>query len=341
MKSSKSSMTSLFAAGCVVAGLAASIIFGQSTPDTVDAHRNAARAAARDDLKGVYDIACPSVTPAAPAAAPARGGAARGAAAPTPRPDPPREQWYAEPAKVFDNLYFIGTKVHGSWAVTTSDGIIVIDTLYNYATEPEIADGLKKLGLDPSKIKYVVITHGHGDHDGGAKFLQDQFHPHLIMSAADWDLTERDTRNPKPQRDMVATDSEKLKLGDTTLTLYITPGHTAGTISTLVPVKDLGQPHLAVEWGGTAISVRTPIAMLEAYVKSAERFRDVAVGAGADVIITNHTVFDSTLAKLDALKNRKAGDPNPYVVGKETVNRYLTVAEECGKATLLAAKAQQ
>src|SRR5580693_5845849 len=100
MKSSKSSMTSLFAAGCMVAGLAASIIFGQSTPDTVDVHRNAARAAARDDLKGVYDIACPAVTPAAPATAPARGGAARGAAAPTPRPDPPREQWYAEPAKV-------------------------------------------------------------------------------------------------------------------------------------------------------------------------------------------------------------------------------------------------
>lgn len=336
----KSSMTNLLGAGFVATVLAASAMVGQ-TPDTVDAHRNAARAAAREDLKGVYNIACPAVT--TPAATPNAGrgaGAARGAA-PTPRPDPPREQWYAEPKKVFDNLYFVGTKVHGSWAVTTSDGIIVIDTLYNYATEPEIADGLKKLGLDPSTIKYVLISHGHGDHDGGAKFLQDQFHPHLIMSAADWDLVDRDTRNPKPQRDMIATDSQKLKLGDTTLTLYITPGHTAGTISTLVPVKDLGQPHLAMEWGGTAISVRTPIAMLEAYVKSAERFRDVAVGAGADVIITNHTVFDSTLAKLDALQRRKPGDPNPYVVGKETVNRYLTVAEECGKATLLAAQAQQ
>jgi metallo-beta-lactamase class B len=339
----ESSMTNLLSAGFVATVLAASATVGQ-TPDTIDAHRNAARAAAREDLKGVYDIACPAVTPAAtPAPGRGAGGAintARGAA-PTRRPDPPREQWYAEPAKVFDNLYFVGTKVHGSWAVTTSDGIIVIDTLYNYATEPEISDGLKKLGLDPSTIKYVLISHGHGDHDGGAKFLQDQFHPHLIMSAADWDLVDRDTRNPKPQRDMIATDSEKLTLGDTTLTLYITPGHTPGTISTLVPVKDMGQPHLAVEWGGTAISVRTPIAMLEAYVKSAERFRDVAVGAGADVIITNHTVFDSTLAKLDALQKRKAGDPNPYVVGKETVNRYLTVAEECGKATLLAAQARQ
>jgi metallo-beta-lactamase class B len=298
----------------------------------VEAHQAVAKAAAGQDLMGIYDRACPTSTPAAPA--PARAAAA-------PRPDPPREEWYAEPAKVFDNLYFLGTKVHSSWAVTTSDGIIIIDTLYNYATEPEITGGLRKLGLDPAKIKYVVVSHGHGDHHGGAKFLQDQFNPHLIFSATDWDLVERDARNPKPRRDMVATDGEKLTLGDETLTLYITPGHTPGTISTLVPVKDGGRPHLAAEWGGTAITTATPIPMLEAYVKSAGRFRDLALGAGADVLITNHTAFDSTLAKLDALQKRKPGEPNPYVVGKETVRRYLTVAEECGKATLLAAQARR
>jgi len=300
----------------------------------VGAHRTAAKAAAGQDLVGVYNTACPSEAPPAPR--PVVAGAARG-----PRPDPPRDQWYAEPVKVFDNLYFVGTKVHGSWAVTTSDGIIVLDTLFGYATEPEIADGLKKLGLDPSNIKYVIVSHGHGDHSGGAKFLQDQFKAHLILSAPDWDLMDRDTRNPNPRRDLIATDGEKLTLGDTTLTLDITPGHTPGTISTLVPVKDGGRPHLAAEWGGTAITPATPIPMLEAYVKSASRFRDVAVGAGADVIITNHTVFDGTLTKLDALAKRKPGDPNPYIVGKDVVSRYLTVAEECGKATLAAARARQ
>jgi len=326
----KPSVTLLWGAGCVAIGLGALISVGQPA-DTVEAHMAAGKAAAGTDLMGIYDRACPST--ATPAPAPARTATA-------PRPDPPREEWYAEPAKVFDNLYFVGTKVHSSWAVTTSDGIILIDTLFNYATEPEIAGGLRKLGLDPAKIKYVVVSHGHGDHHGGAKFLQDQFNPHIILSATDWDLVERDTRNPKPRRDMVATDGEKLTLGDTTLTLYITPGHTPGTISTLVPVKDGGRPHLAAEWGGTAITPATPIPMLEAYVKSAGRFRDLAVGAGADVLITNHTAFDSTLAKLDALQKRKPGEPNPYIVGKDTVRRYLTVAEECGKATLLAARAR-
>src|ERR1044072_4356585 len=30
---------------------------------------------------------------------------------------PPRDTWYAEPAKVFDDLYFVGGKVHSSWAL--------------------------------------------------------------------------------------------------------------------------------------------------------------------------------------------------------------------------------
>ena len=312
------------------------IVFAQSVPDTIAGHRAAAKAAAGSDLTGIYRRACPVDTPA-PAA---RGPAGRGAST-TSRPDPPRDQWYAEPMKVFDNLYFVGTKIHGSWAVTTSDGIILIDTLYSYAAEPEIVEGLRKLGLDPARIKYVVVSHGHGDHDAGAKLLQDEFHPHILFSAADWDLAERDTRNPIPRRDMVITDGEKLKLGDTTLTLYITPGHTPGTVSTLLPVKDLGRPHLAAEWGGTALSTRTPIPMIEAYIKSAERFRDLAGGAGADVLIANHTEFDNGVEKMAALAKRNPGDPNPYVVGKQAVQRYLTVAEECGKAMLLAAKAEQ
>ncbi len=50
---------------------------------------------------------------------------------------------------------------------------------------------------------------------------------------------------------MVATDGQQLTLGATTLTLYLTPGHTLGTISTLIPVRDRGKPHLVAEWGGT------------------------------------------------------------------------------------------
>jgi len=242
--------------------------------------------------------------------------------------------------KVFDNLYYLGQTEYSAWAVTTSDGIIVIDSLYDYSVEDEIVNGLMTLGLDPTKIKYALISHGHIDHVGGAKFLQDRG-ARVIMSAADWDLVAGSTaRFPKPARDMVATDGQRLTLGDTTLTLYLTPGHTPGTISTLIPVKDQGRPHVAAEWGGTGFNFTiTPDKprkyWLEQYAKSAEHFRDAVVKAGADVLIANHPNQDGAKAKLAALANRKPGDPNPYVIGSDSVRRYVTMVGECAKAGLL------
>src|SRR5262249_19088392 len=79
---------------------------------------------------------------------------------------PPRNNWYAEPSKVFDNFYFVGGKIHSSWALTTKEGIILIDTIYPYNSEELILGGMKKLGLDPKDIKYVLISHAHSDHIG-------------------------------------------------------------------------------------------------------------------------------------------------------------------------------
>jgi metallo-beta-lactamase class B len=62
----------------------------------------------------------------------------------------------------------VGTRIHSAWALTTADGIVVIDRLFDYAIEPEIVDGLTALGLDPRDVKYVLISHAHGDHDQGA-----------------------------------------------------------------------------------------------------------------------------------------------------------------------------
>ncbi len=62
--------------------------------------------------------------------------------------------------------------------------------------------------------------------------------------------------------------------------------------------------------------------------------RDIATAAGADVLLSNHTDYDGTKIKLPALKARAAGSPHPYVVGTDSVRRYLTVANECAGAAL-------
>jgi metallo-beta-lactamase class B len=234
--------------------------------------------------------------------------------------------------KVFDNFYFVGQSEYSVWAITTSEGIIVVDAIFDYSVEEEVAGGLKKLGLDPADIKYAIVTHPHPDHHGGAKFLQDRFGARVIMSAADWDFLER-TNGTKPTRDMVATDGQKLTLGDTTVTLYITPGHTPGTLSVLIPVKDGGRQHLAALWGGTGLNPDRE--SIQNYIKSAQRFTEIARAARADMILSNHTDWDGSKVKLPAVAKREPGSPHPYIVGNESVLRYLKVAEECATARLL------
>jgi metallo-beta-lactamase class B len=326
----------LVVAGLMAAGIG---VFGWAGQQGADAHVAAAKAAAGQDHVGLFNRLC---TPPAPRATPP--------AAPAPaRPSgpPPASEWHVEPAKVFDNLYFVGEKEYSAWAVTTSEGIILIDAIFHYSVDEQVVKGLSKLGLDPKTIKYVIVSHGHGDHAAGAALLQDRFGARIVVSAADWDLMARDRGSwPKPKRDLVATDGQKLTLGDTTLTLYLTPGHTMGTISTLIPVRDGGTPHVAAAWGGTAFNwlSGSPVYItadrpntfwFDTYISSARRFRDIVAKAGADVLIANHTNFDGTPQKLPALAARKPGQPHPYVIGTSAVQRYLTVAEECAQAGLL------
>ena len=315
----KSSTTGTLTALSFAAGMFAAHAFGQA--NTAEVHLAAARAAAGQDHPYIYKALC--VTPAS--------GPNTGMM----QAPPARSTWYVEPAKVFDNLYFVGEKEYSAWAVTTSAGIIIVDTIWDYSVEDEIVGGLKKLGLDPAQIKYAVVSHGHRDHVGGAKYLQDHFGTRILMTAVDWDLVENSPRIPaavKPKRDMIVTDGQKLTLGDTTLTFYITPGHTLGTISTLIPVKDNGRPHLVAEWGGTGFNFEQSRERFEAYIASAERFGGIVANSGADVLIGNHTNQDGSKIKLPLLAKRKPGDPHPYVIGNDSVRRYIKVAESCARA---------
>ena len=142
----------------VVGGLAAWLMAVVGTATTAQSsaerHRETARLAAGNDLLGLFNRVCgPASLPAPPRSD------QRSALAAAPQGPPPRESWHVEPAKVFDNLYFVGQSEYSAWAVNTSDGIIVIDTIFDYSVEDEIVLGLKKLGLDPSRIKYAVVSH--------------------------------------------------------------------------------------------------------------------------------------------------------------------------------------
>ena len=98
----------------------------------------------------------------------------------------------------------------------------------------------------------------------------------------------------------------------------------------LIPVMDKGVPHLAALWGGTGMQFSAA-----EYSTQAARFRNIAAKAGADVVLSTHPQLDNSDIKLPLILKRRPGDPNPYVVGTDVVQGYLSVAHECGAAAVL------
>jgi metallo-beta-lactamase class B len=251
---------------------------------------------------------------------------------------PARETWYADSAQVFDNLYFVGGKIHSSWALKTSEGFILLDTIYPYNSEELIIGGMRRLGLNPDDIKYAVISHAHSDHIGGAELLQER-NARIVMGPADWDLvSEFPNRytSMSPRRDIDAQDGMPLTLGDTTVTTWQTPGHTPGTLSYIFTVYDHGRPLTVAYSGGTAFNFPNDkpeygIPNYQTYIDSQKKFATKAAEANATVLLSNHSEFDNAVNKVRMIAGRGNG-PHPFEIGAQMVQNYFQVMENCARA---------
>jgi len=295
---------------------------------SVAAHVATATRAAGTDLKALLTLCQP-----APAARPPQDALDKSLTGFINRPAPP-------PGQAFDNLYFVGADWVSAWAIKTSDGIILIDALNNQAEAAALIEGgMRKLGLDPAQIKYVIVTHGHGDHYGGASYLAQKYRARVVMSDTDWTMTETRLEfatpiwGAPPKRDVSVKDGDRITLGDTTVSLYITPGHTMGTISPAFDVSTGGRKHRAMLWGGTGFNFGKDVPRLDSYIDSTQRMATVVSAQKIDVMLSNHSNIDGSQARLAALRQQAAGAAaNPFVIGTPAVERALSVMGECAQA---------
>src|SRR2546428_2809229 len=96
-----------------------------------------------------------------------------------------------EPFKVFDNLYYIGPGYVSVWLLTTPEGNVLFDT----AQEPYVdwvISNIRKVSVDPKTIKYIILSHGHLDHFGGAAKIQEGSGGRGDPSEQEWKKIEQD-----------------------------------------------------------------------------------------------------------------------------------------------------
>ena len=210
---------------------------------------------------------------------------------------------------------------------------------------------MKKVGLDPANIKYLMISHAHGDHIGGAEMMQNRYGKNglkVVMTDPDWTLVEKYPNRYKtmaPKRDITATDGMKITLGESTVTITHTPGHTPGTMSYTFQVLDKGRPVNVAYSGGTAFNFnnRTPdpgIKNFQIYIDSQRKFATNAAATGATVLMSNHSEFDIADSKNKMLASRGNG-PHPYEQGADAVQRYFKVMQGCARAAQLKLEQRQ
>jgi len=247
-----------------------------------------------------------------------------------------------EPTRLFDNLSVVGSIGTAVYIVETSEGLILIDAGYPEQIQSVLLPGLKALGFDPAKVRYIIVMHGHSDHFGAARYFQDTYQTKVFLSAADWDLLDAPQAKgnaaaaPVPRRDQVVTDGKPITLGDTTILPVLVPGHTPGSLALIFPVFDKGQKHTAGLFGGTVLSAGFVTADgLRDYVKSIQKYARIAADNHVDVEIQNHPLMDGFAARLEQLKKRGARDPHPFVISESAYAAFLSVMSECSQAQLI------
>jgi len=257
--------------------------------------------------------------------------------------DPP-----IEPTKIFDNVYVIGNQGTVAYVISTSDGLLMIDSLPADQTEAQLLPGFQKLGLDPAKVKMIVVGHGHADHFGGTAYFQEHYGSKVYIAAADWDLMEHPPAGrggekggkkgqlaPLPRHDQVIVEGQPIVLGDFRIMPVAVPGHTPGSMGFLFPVKDNGKSYMAGMYAGTVL---TPGIVsdegLQTYLKSVSHYKAEAKKTKVEVELQNHPLMDPIQPKLDKLKARQKGEPNPFVVGQGNYQKFVDVMSACTEVNI-------
>lgn len=236
-----------------------------------------------------------------------------------------------KPVKMFDNLWMFGNSYAKALILKTSIGLVMIDTTDNSDEAENIVEkGMVSMGLNPADLKYIIITHGHGDHWGGTYYFQSKYHPKVAAFPEDWELIANPQNEgwkslPKPTHDIDLTDGQDLVIGDTTLHIIKTPGHSPGVASMIVPVKDKGKSLNMDLWGGTAYS--NALQMHD----SLHKLWAVGQTYHAVGMLNTHAYVNEIDDQIASLPTAKS---NPFVLGEAKLNKLFAIQDECNEAYL-------
>jgi metallo-beta-lactamase class B len=217
--------------------------------------------------------------------------------------------------KVIGNVHSVGTGTLNSYLITTPDGHILINTNFE-ETVPLLRDAVEKLGFKMTDIKIILGSHAHGDHMQATGMVKEMTGGAQVMVMEQDVPAFKALKSPSGKVqpvDRVLKDGEQVRLGGTTLTAHLTPGHTRGCTTWTAPVQDAGRTYnVLIACGGLQedarlVNNRNYPEIADDFAKSIKTYKTLPV----DVFLAAHSWFFDPAGKYQRLS--KGANPNPYI----------------------------
>ena len=270
------------------------------------------------------------------------------------RNPPPWEAWAhtnpawiapVQPFTIIDNIHFVGTQGISSFLITSDGGHFLLDGGLPQ-NAPMIAQNIKALGYDISDVKILLNSHAHFDHSGGLAALKTMSGAKLYASQGDLSALEGGFylgAEDKPQYsappvkvDTVIAEGDVLRLGETSLTARMTPGHTRGCTSWTMNAHQGGEQYEVLFFCSISVAGNRLIppqyeGIVQDYQNSFEAMRSWQ----PDIFLGNHTGF---FRLKDKRAKQLKGETQAFVNPKEFSN-YLRKSEAKFNVSLARASA--
>ncbi|MCI8416990.1 MAG: MBL fold metallo-hydrolase [Lachnospiraceae bacterium] len=252
-----------------------------------------------------------------------------------------QEKRYVKPFSIYGNVYYVGDSWVCVHLIDTGEGLLLIDA-GNACATPWLVQAIWEAGFRPNDVKWIVLSHGHVDHVGGAEFFRNTFGTKLYMAQADAQMfrehPELSFIQDSPslldqvfEPDVCIQDGDILAFGPMQIQCCTVPGHTEGCVALFFDAHQGAETKRCGYYGGFGFNTLTcehleeigdpEYRMWKVYEESLDKVMDQQV----DIFLGNHTENNRTLEKAEEMT--KGAQVNPFV-DREEWRKYLEKKKE-------------
>jgi metallo-beta-lactamase class B len=215
------------------------------------------------------------------------------------------------PHKIIGNVYYVGTESLASFLITTPQGHILVNSMYE-RNVPTIKDSVQKLGFKFEDIKILLGSHSHGDHQEGDGMVVKLTGARAMAMAEDIPpLTAMRSPGgiPRPAYETLHDGSE-VTLANVVLTAHHTPGHTPGCTTWTMKAQDGGKTYDVLIIGSVGVNPGTNLVGNPQLVSLYRQSFKFLHSAHVDVPLGSHPAMYNMTEKFARVK---AGAANPFI----------------------------